>query len=117
MQMDERDSDAGPAEDSADSTSAVGLRVRHLPPLCLRLRFPGSYPASTRPEFSLSALWLGADDNAALAAQLERLWEEQVLHRVVALARVTCIDLYTTNSIKYECMGVRQACVHGLRRV
>ena len=78
--MDERDSDALGTSDSTDKPQAAGLRVRHLPPLCLRLQFPSTYPTSTRPEFSLSALWLSADDNAVLAAQLEQLWEEQVFH-------------------------------------
>lgn len=78
--MEERKADGCEAAADADSPAAAGLRVKHLPPLCLRLRFPCGYPSSAPPEFSLSALWLGADDRAALTAQLQHLWGEQVLH-------------------------------------
>lgn len=62
----------------ADSPATAGLRVKHLPPLCLRLQFPRGYPSTEPPDFTLAALWLSTEDAASLAAQLKRLWEEQV---------------------------------------
>lgn len=53
-------------------------RLQHLPPLCLHLTFPRSYPGSGPPEFRLSAVWLSGQGAARLAAGLRDLWEEQV---------------------------------------
>lgn len=76
--MEEREANGCEAAAEADSPAAAGLRVKHLPPLCLRLLFPRGYPSAAPPQFKLSALWLGADDAMVLAADLTQQWEEQV---------------------------------------
>jgi RWD domain len=54
------------------------LRVKHLPPICLRLRFPAGYPLHEAPHAELSALWLTPRQLSALKGELDRLWQEQV---------------------------------------
>lgn len=76
--MSEQDAGSDGAAPGTDSPAAAGLRIRHLPPLCFRLRFPRGYPSTQPPECSLSALWLSAANAATLSAELTRLWDEQV---------------------------------------
>lgn len=54
-----------------------GPTVHHLPPICVKLRFPRDYPSSSPPEAQLSALWLTTADSAALQRGLAALWDEQ----------------------------------------
>lgn len=56
-----------------------GPLVQHLPPVCLRLRFPRDYPSVSPPQvLGLSALWLSTADGSALRRHLAALWEDQV---------------------------------------
>ena len=75
---------AAPAQlpDSVDGAAVAdemtGPRVSHLPPVCLRLRFPADYPSAGMPAAQLSAPWLTPDSVQMLLDRLTELWHEQV---------------------------------------
>lgn len=78
----EAESEECPAPEPAEGAAPAarpGPLVQHLPPVCLRLRFPRDYPSASPPQvLGLSALWLSAADGAALRRHLAALWDDQV---------------------------------------
>ena len=52
------------------------LQLSGLPPICLRFRFPPSYPSRSPPEWALRCSWLSDDQLAQLAGGLDEQWTE-----------------------------------------
>mmetsp|Transcript_27251 Transcript_27251/g.59541 ORF Transcript_27251/g.59541 Transcript_27251/m.59541 type:complete len:579 (-) Transcript_27251:897-2633(-) len=56
---------------------AMGMAVSHLPPICIRLSFPPSYPSTCPPTITLNAMWLSPEHMASITSALHTLWQEQ----------------------------------------
>ncbi|XP_071117850.1 E3 ubiquitin-protein ligase RNF14-like [Haliotis cracherodii] len=52
------------------------FNVKYLPPLSLQVVLPATYPSQSSPVFTLSCVWLTANQLAALCGQLDVLWQE-----------------------------------------
>ena len=65
--------------------TCLTLSVSHLTPLRLEFSFPSDYPASTKPLYTLSCLWLDGFHLISLCKKLDELWEENLGQTVIFL--------------------------------
>ncbi|XP_046566743.1 E3 ubiquitin-protein ligase RNF14-like [Haliotis rubra] len=63
-------------ETTGDGAWTASFNVKYLPPLSLQVVLPATYPSQSSPVFTLSCVWLTANQLAALCGQLDELWRE-----------------------------------------
>lgn len=59
------------------AASRLTATVSHLPPITLSVVMPLDYPSFAPPEFTLSAMWLGARQLSRLVRHLDAIWREE----------------------------------------
>ncbi|KAL4231556.1 hypothetical protein ACF0H5_009137 [Mactra antiquata] len=64
------------ARSDSGQRMVFSFEVNHLPPLCLQVTLPQTYPLYDPPVFVLSCIWLSTSQLTVICQHLDKLWEE-----------------------------------------